>query len=377
VASWTLSPNTYPDIGFFLTAGFSEGSCAIASGYIVCVGGSNSVGTADQVNYAAIGSPGVGTWSASSNYPTYISDESCVTDSGYIYCVGGFNPYLTMSPYTTSNVEYGQVTGSGVSWSSTTSYPAAVDGESCAVYSGYIYCVAGNAGNAVYYAQLSSTGGIVGAWGTGTSYPLISGSGVTNLSCVTDSGYIYCMDGGISSGSTADAYYAPVSSSGVGSWTQATSPTYGLWGLSCVDPSSYVYCIGGTNTLGGNDNVVQYAQVQVASSTSSSSSTTSTSSSSTSTNSSTSTTSSTTTSSSTSTSSQSVPVCPSTAGGALMPVGATFTDTFGNVWLAPSGMLGGGTLSSYFFPGPQSNIPPPMQGGGAATTAPTTASRAG
>jgi hypothetical protein len=46
-----------------------------------------------------------------------------------------------------------------------------------------------------------------------------------------------------------------------------------------------------------------------------------------------------------------------------MPDGSTFMDLYGNTWVAPSGSVGGGVLSSYFFPGPQSNIPPPMQGG--------------
>jgi len=46
-----------------------------------------------------------------------------------------------------------------------------------------------------------------------------------------------------------------------------------------------------------------------------------------------------------------------------MPVGATFTDTSGNTWVAPSGNDGLGTWSSYFFAGPESSIPPPMAAG--------------
>jgi secreted PhoX family phosphatase len=65
----------------------------------------------------------------------------------------------------------------------------------------------------------------------------------------------------------------------------------------------------------------------------------------------------------TSTSSASGPTCPSTAGGLLMPPGATFTDQYGNTWVAPSGGLGGETWSSYFFAGPQSFVPPPMMEG--------------
>jgi hypothetical protein len=59
----------------------------------------------------------------------------------------------------------------------------------------------------------------------------------------------------------------------------------------------------------------------------------------------------------------STPICPSTFGGSLMPAGATFADGFGNTWLAPSGNLNGGILSSYFFPGPEGIAPPPMLAG--------------
>src|SRR5208282_1469261 len=56
---------------------------------------------------------------------------------------------------------------------STTSYPTKTAYQSCATYSGYIYCVGGNTGSgppsAVYYAAVSSSG--VGAWTSTTSYP--------------------------------------------------------------------------------------------------------------------------------------------------------------------------------------------------------------
>jgi hypothetical protein len=44
-----------------------------------------------------------------------------------------------------------------------------------------------------------------------------------------------------------------------------------------------------------------------------------------------------------------------------MPMGATFTDAYGNTWLAPSGSQGAGaTWSSYFFAGSMSTVPSPM-----------------
>ena len=57
------------------------------------------------------------------------------------------------------------------------------------------------------------------------------------------------------------------------------------------------------------------------------------------------------------------PVCPGTAGGILMPAGATFT--YGsNTFVAPSGSDGaGGHWSSYLFQGAQGAIPQPMMQG--------------
>jgi hypothetical protein len=52
--------------------------------------------------------------------------------------------------------------------------------------------------------------------------------------------------------------------------------------------------------------------------------------------------------------------CPSTTGGVILPVGATFTDQNGNTWTVQ-----GGNDVTYFFAGTQSSIPPPMQQGSA------------
>ena len=107
-----------------------------------------------------------------------------------------------------------------------------------------------------------------------------------------------------------------------------------------------------------NNRILEYQGSESTSSSSTTSSSTTTTSSST-----------TTTSSTTSTSSSvtgivvQVQSCPSTYGGTYMPVGATFTDQYGNTWAAPGGTANGGTFSSYFFPGPVTNIPPPMQSG--------------
>jgi hypothetical protein len=132
------------------------------------------------------------------------------------------------------------------------SYPVSsgnggIDGVSCPIYAGYIYCVGGDTAgsgshslNATYYAPISSSG--IGTWTKTTSFPLA----IDNAQCVTSAGYIYCLYGDL-------AYFAPVSSSGIGAWTAANPASTGA--QSCVAALGYVYCIGG-----GSD-TVQYAQL--------------------------------------------------------------------------------------------------------------------
>ena len=55
---------------------------------------------------------------------------------------------------------------------------------------------------------------------------------------MTDSGYIYCVSG-------TDAYYAPISSSGVGAWVPTAGPPTGTAGCSSI--GGYAYCFGGGN----------------------------------------------------------------------------------------------------------------------------------
>ena len=133
----------------------------------------------------------LGTWTSTTAYPTGTSgiiEQSCATYSGYIYCVGGYGPGLT------SAVNYAPVSSSGVgTWTSTTTYPSVILEQSCVISSGYIYCVGGSGpSGAVYYATVSSSG--VGKWTSTTTYPTGS-NGIEYQSCAIYSSDIYCVGG--------------------------------------------------------------------------------------------------------------------------------------------------------------------------------------
>ena len=178
----------------------------VSSGYVYCVGGAGS--DASGVYYAPLSAGGVGTWTRTTSYPSFIFYQSCIASSGYVYCIGGGN-----------SVYYASISSSGVgTWIPTTNYPMPVNMQSCIADSGYVYCVAGDrlGGNLVYYAPLSSAG--VGVWISATNYPM----NVQGLSCVSSSGYVYCI-GGLSLNTINAVYYAAITPS-----SASPVPEFGL-----------------------------------------------------------------------------------------------------------------------------------------------------
>ncbi|MDA4117640.1 MAG: hypothetical protein OK455_04775 [Thaumarchaeota archaeon] len=254
VGSWTAS-STYPLHGFLSGTpeyGVASQSCDVSSSIMYCVGGGNYY-TGDVTNlvyYSSLSSSGFSTWTNATQYPIPIKSASCSASGGYLYCVGGttFQPCFTAPcPYAgpVNSTYYAPISGPGLgAWQSTTSYPVLMETGSCVTSSGYIYCVGGDdlgtTSSAVYYAPISSSG--IGPWKATTSYPV----SVYAESCLAYSGYIFCI-GGDSTGLNGldSTYYAPLSASGVGSWTNTTNYPTKIESGSCTVSSGYVYCIGG------------------------------------------------------------------------------------------------------------------------------------
>jgi len=101
----------------------------------------------------------------------------------------------------------------------------------------YIYCVGTSVAsqyNYVYYAPVSSTG--IGTWQATTRYPVR----MYNAGCSIYNGYIYCVGGSRSYA----VYYAPVSSTGIGTWQATTRYPVGMYGAGCSIYNGYIYCVG-------------------------------------------------------------------------------------------------------------------------------------
>jgi hypothetical protein len=110
----------------------------------------------------------------------------------------------------------------------------------------------------IYYAPVSSTG--IGSWTYSTSsYPILFGS----ASCSIYNNYIYCV-GDSWSGLMQDVYYAPILNPGVGPWTATSNyPVYASGTLCAasysLSSSGYIYCVGSGQTAPNNQVYYAYA----------------------------------------------------------------------------------------------------------------------
>ncbi len=236
--------------------------CVTSGGYIYCV----EAGGATY--YAPVSSSGVGNWGQSTSYPLHISDESCVAYGGYIYCISGscdstaYPDCKSPAQAPTTQDYYAPLSPSGIgTWVQTSSIPIGGMYLSCAVAQSYVYCVGGEEttgtlpSNHVDYAPLSASG--IGHWTATTTYP----NPMDYHYCATFGGYIYCIGGATKSGSTIvnSTYYAAVSSSGVGTWTETVDYPNEIQSEQCLASSGYLYCVGGYS-YHGSTTAVYYSE---------------------------------------------------------------------------------------------------------------------
>lgn len=259
ITGWALDPNSYPQY-------INGESCVLYSGFVYCVGGSyndngDDVASSYYAGVTASGAPS--NWSSTTAFPIPVDSQSCVASFSFIYCVGGVNETdgSNADATPTSSVWYAPLSSSGIGkWNPTTAYPANIYFPSCFVAASDIYCLGGadtngNSLGTAYYATLSSSG--VGAWTTTSSYP-VAGSG---QACVIYSGDVLCVGGetsdGTSPGYTNAVYYAPISSGGIGAWKQSQSYPISI-GTTCVPLAADIYCVGGFGSS-AETNIVEYA----------------------------------------------------------------------------------------------------------------------
>jgi hypothetical protein len=207
------------------------GGCSISNNYIYCVGGNTTHPQAAY--YASVSSSGIGNWMRTANYPIGLYDSGCLIYNNYIYCFGTEYGNRTTPEANLQKVYYGKVSSSGIkNWTETVNYPVPFYGAGCSAYNNTIYCIGnsytnfnpinnntaqGDYSNLTYYSQISPSGTLE-AWSQTTQYP----GPLSNAGCVVSNGYIYCV-GSSNVNYTQSAYYAPLSSYGIGQWNETTN----------------------------------------------------------------------------------------------------------------------------------------------------------
>ena len=246
-------------------------SCVDSAGYVYCVGGEGAnQNPTNSVYYSPASSVGVGNWTASANpYPQAITFESCASASGYVYCVGG---QKDSSADDTNSSYFAPLTPSGVGpWAPSTPLPGS---HRCAprAWPGWRPLLHGRGERdhgtnstatltgSVWFAPISSSG--VGTRTQAADYP----ARVFFPSCTGLGSYVYCVAGeGTQDNPVNSTYYSYVTSSGMGPWTATSSYPIDTLAESCVTSYSLLYCIGGLESGGTTISSVYFASASSAS----------------------------------------------------------------------------------------------------------------
>lgn len=192
----------------------------------------------------------LGQWNHTADYPVPVQGLACVSNVGYVYCVGGGSEDSAgrVGDVIFNGSYYAALSSNGIDhWVQTTSYPVPIQGADCATQFGYVYCVGGWGPNQTYatrdsyFAPISSAG--IGQWKATTPYPVPA----SGPACVTYSRFIYCVQTHWNESSgylgPQDVFFAPISSEGIGNWTQTLG--FSAVTAGCSEYSGFAYCYGG------------------------------------------------------------------------------------------------------------------------------------
>lgn len=146
-------------------AGTYVPTCYGTGGYVYCLGGSDSnedpLGTA---YFAPLSAHGVGAWTVTTTYPVASTGQACAIASGYIYCVGG-ETGGGQSPTFSNEVYFATISSQGIGpWKQAPNFPQTA-GTTCVSARGNLYCMGGfdessvGVDDVVNYASLASLSG--------------------------------------------------------------------------------------------------------------------------------------------------------------------------------------------------------------------------
>lgn len=229
-----------------------QNACVVFSGYIYCIGGEEpnrlvNASATDYVYYAQILQNGISSWNETTPYPIADLSLACIESSGYVYCFTGQDVALAgpscATPSTGACDYYAKLGPSGVSnWRQTADYPFFAELSTCTANFSSVYCVGGieqsdgklYSTSLVYNAADNISG--IGSWQKSSPYPASSWGD----SCVVYSNYVYCVGG--ESGTVGnghginDSYYSEIVSPSMNAALTALSNTskFDMYALSTI-----------------------------------------------------------------------------------------------------------------------------------------------
>ena len=237
-------------------------SGAVFNGYIYNIDGTTNAGDTKSVTYAKLNANGsVGAWTTSGNdLPNTFHRATTVAYNGFLYVVGGYNGVQFDTVY---YAQLDTANGSVGAWNTTTTLPVPNQSEAVVVNHGFMYVTGGGnaaAGgniNSVYYAPINANG-TLGAWVTS---PNTLPQKIRRIGGNVYNNFVYITGGITTSNTQSDTvYYAPLNPDGsVGAWVTSTNvlPT-AVWDATSVINNGFIYNIGG-NSASGNINNAYYA----------------------------------------------------------------------------------------------------------------------
>ena len=200
--------NTNGSLGTWTaTTGFNTAryrhTSVVHNGNLYVIGGETESAYFNDVQYAPINADGtVGTWTATTSFTTGRSSHGTVLYNGKLYVIGG-----TRSAGPLNDVQYAPINTDGTvgTWTATTSFPTARYSHTSVAYDGYLYVLGGRYGatdlNDVQYAPINNDG-TVGTWTATTSFPTAR----SEHASLVYNGYVYVI-GGRSGGYLSDVRY--------------------------------------------------------------------------------------------------------------------------------------------------------------------------
>ncbi|MGQ0504376.1 MAG: Kelch repeat-containing protein [Myxococcaceae bacterium] len=298
-----------------------EHKSLVANGYLYVLGGQNSVGALNSVEYAPLNADGtLGAFATTTSFNTPRSCFVSVTHNGFVYVGGGFTgPNCFTNAADTNNVQYAPLNANGTlgPWNNTTPLPRSLNSLAAAVHNGYLYTAGGydeTASTAVadVNAVAFNADGSLGTWRALTPLPAAlqwpmlvpqngflyqiagaptgggSGTSAVRMIAINDGaagtpgtwvaattlpvvrslhasvahgGYLYVLGGRNGGGPLNDVWSAPLGSSGAtGAWSGTTPFSIPRSGHTSVVCNGYLYVLGGFDgTVRRSD--VQYAAI--------------------------------------------------------------------------------------------------------------------